>query len=94
MLAKWLATRSEIFIFDEPTRGIDVGAKQEIYHLLNELSLTGKSIIMISSEMPELMGMADRILVMRDGAIQGQIEREAFSQEKIFKLASGNRGLQ
>ncbi len=94
VLAKWLATRSEIFIFDEPTRGIDVGAKQEIYHLLNELSLTGKSIIMISSEMPELMGMADRILVMRDGAIQGQIEREEFSQEKIFKLASGNRGLQ
>lgn len=94
VLAKWLATSSEVFIFDEPTRGIDVGAKQEIYNLLNELSQSGRSIIMISSEMPELMGMADRILVMRDGAIQGEIDRNEFSQEKIFMLASGNRGMQ
>lgn len=89
VLAKWLATNSEILIFDEPTRGIDVGAKQEIYQLLNQFAEQGKSIIMISSEMPELIGMSDRILVMSNGKIQGILEREEFSQERILMMASG-----
>ncbi len=89
VLAKWLGTRSNILIFDEPTRGIDVGAKQEIYNLLNEFVEEGKSIIMISSEMPELMGMSDRILVMRNGSVAGLLAKEEFSQERTLILASG-----
>jgi len=89
VLAKWLGTHSGILIFDEPTRGIDVGAKQEIYNLLNQFVAEGKSIIMISSEMPELMGMSDRILVMRNGVVAGTLEKGDFSQEKILMLASG-----
>ena len=89
VLAKWLATQSEILIFDEPTRGIDVGAKQEIYNLMNELTKQGKSIIMISSEMPELIGMSDRILVMYEGRIAGELKRDEFDQELILKIGSG-----
>jgi ribose transport system ATP-binding protein len=89
VVAKWLGTRSGILIFDEPTRGIDVGAKREIYNLLNRFVEEGKSIIMISSEMPELMGMSDRILVMRNGAIAGSLEKAEFSQERTLMLASG-----
>lgn len=89
VLAKWLATQSDILIFDEPTRGIDVGAKQEIYNLMNELTVQGKSIIMISSEMPELIGMSDRILVMHNGRIAGELKRSEFDQEQILKIASG-----
>ena len=87
VLAKWLATSSDIFIFDEPTRGIDVGAKAEIYQLMRKLSEEGKSIIMISSEMQELMGMCDRIMVMQDGRFTGELMREMFSQERILELA-------
>ena len=89
VLAKWLGTQSNILIFDEPTRGIDVGAKREIYNLLNQFVDEGKSIIMISSEMPELMGMSDRILVMRNGSIAGALEKNEFSQERTLVLASG-----
>ncbi len=89
VLAKWLGTKCDILIFDEPTRGIDVGAKQEIYHLLTKFADEGKSIIMISSEMPELIGMSDRILVMRNGSIAGVLEKEEFSQERTLMLASG-----
>lgn len=89
VLAKWLATKCGILIFDEPTRGIDVGAKQEIYQLLKKLAESGKSIIMISSEMPELIGMSDRILVMRNGAIAGELAKSDFSQEQILMMASG-----
>jgi ribose transport system ATP-binding protein len=88
VLAKWLATLSEILILDEPTRGIDVGAKSEIYQLMRNLAETGKSIIMISSEMPELIGMCDRILVMRNGHIAGELFRNEFSQERILELAA------
>ena len=87
VLAKWLATSPEILFLDEPTRGIDVGAKSEIYHLMRGLADSGKSIIMISSEMPELIGMCDRILVMKDGRINGELERNQFSQEKVLELA-------
>jgi ribose transport system ATP-binding protein len=88
VLAKWLATLSDILILDEPTRGIDVGAKSEIYNLIRVLAENGKSIIMISSEMPELIGMCDRILVMKGGRITGELSRSEFSQERILELAA------
>jgi ABC-type sugar transport system ATPase subunit len=88
VLAKWLARNCEVLIFDEPTRGIDVGAKYEIYLLMNELAAQGKAIIMISSEMPEVLGMADRILVMHDGRITGEITDVArATQEQMMQLA-------
>lgn len=88
VLAKWLLTEPEIIIFDEPTRGIDVGAKSEIYNLINDLVLQGKSTIIISSEMPELIGISDRIIVMSQGRIKGELSRENFSQEVIMQLAA------
>ena len=88
VLAKWLTTQCEVLIFDEPTRGIDVGAKAEIYRLLRTLTASGTSVIMISSEMPELIGMADRIVVMRSGRISGSLERSEFDQQRILALAS------
>jgi ribose transport system ATP-binding protein len=89
VLAKWLATKSKVLIFDEPTRGIDVGAKQEIYRLMRSLSAEGKGIIMISSEMPELLGLSDRIIVLCEGRIVGELGREEATQDKILDLASG-----
>jgi ribose transport system ATP-binding protein len=89
VLAKWLATKCDILIFDEPTRGIDVGTKQEIYSLMRDLTRQGKSLIMISSEMPELIGMSDRILIMHEGRVNGVIGQDSFSQEKILEIASG-----
>ena len=88
VLAKWLLDEPEIIIFDEPTRGIDVGAKRDIYLLIGELARKGKAIIVISSEMPEVMGISDRILVMNEGRISGELRREEFSQEKIMHYAS------
>ncbi len=88
VLAKWLLVDSDIIIFDEPTRGIDVGAKQEIYALINALAEAGKVIILISSEMPELIGMSDRILVMAEGRITGELETAEATQEKIMHLSS------
>ncbi len=87
-MSKWLASDAEILIFDEPTRGIDVGAKQEIYFLMNELAESGKAILMISSEMEELMGMSDRIVVLYEGRQTGEISKENFSQEGIMAKAS------
>jgi len=86
VVAKWLMQDSEILILDEPTRGIDVGAKTEIYKLINSLVKSGKSVIMISSELPEILGMSDRILVMHRGEIVGMLNREEASQEKILRL--------
>ena len=91
ILAKWLAAESELLIFDEPTRGIDVGAKQEIYTLINQLVEQGKAILMISSEMEELMGMSDRIVILAEGSVSGEIPREEFNQELIMQLASKER---
>ena len=88
VLAKLLATESDILIIDEPTRGIDVGAKQEIYKLMRELTEQGKSIIMITSEMAELIGMSDRIIVMREGRINKELMPDEFSQETILRFAS------
>jgi ABC-type sugar transport system ATPase subunit len=87
VVAKWLNAESDIIIVDEPTRGIDVMAKTEIYKLMNKMVESGKSIIMISSEMPELIGMCDRIYVMHEGRIKGELQREQFSQEKIMQTA-------
>lgn len=87
-VAKWLASESKILILDEPTRGIDVGAKQEIYELINRLTKEGLGIIMISSEMEEIMGMSDRMCVMAEGKIVGELKREEFSQDIILKYAS------
>ena len=88
VLAKWLARDCDILIFDEPTRGIDVGAKSEIYRLMNQLAAEGKSIVMISSEMPELLRMSDRILVMCEGVKTGELDIGEATQEKIMALAA------
>ena len=89
VLAKTLAANPDVIIFDEPTKGIDVGAKQEIYNLMNELVAEGKAIIMVSSDMEEILGMSDRIIVLYEGLVSGEITREAFSQEQVLSLASG-----
>ncbi len=89
ILAKWLMLSPEVLIIDEPTRGIDVGAKKEIYELLNELKASGKAIIMISSDLPEVLGISDRIMVMSEGRISGELNRDEANQESIMKLAVG-----
>lgn len=92
ILAKWLAADSELLIFDEPTRGIDIGAKQEIYTLINHLVEQGKTVLMISSEMEELMGMSDRILILAEGNMTGELNKSEFDQERIMQLASIEKG--
>lgn len=89
VLAKWIGTAPRIIIFDEPTRGIDVGAKREIYQLMNELTERGVSIIMISSELPEVIGMSDRVMVVHEGRIAGHLTGEDMTEEKIMTLATG-----
>lgn len=89
VIAKTLAANSRIIIFDEPTRGIDVEAKQEIYKLMNQLADSGKAIIMVSSDMPELLGMSDRIVVITEGRKAGEIEKTEFNQNYILDIASG-----
>jgi ribose transport system ATP-binding protein len=88
VVAKWLIKNCDILIFDEPTRGIDVGAKSEIYHLMGDLAKEGKAIIMISSEMPELLRMSDRLIVMCEGRVTGELPIEEAEQEKIMTLAT------
>ena len=90
VLAKWLICNPQILIADEPTRGIDVGAKREIYELMNKFASNGKGIIMISSELPELIGICDRIYVVSEGHIAGMLSRSEFSQEAIMQLAVSN----
>ena len=89
VLAKWMLSKAKIFIFDEPTRGIDVGAKVEVYNLMNALVKEGAAIIMISSDLPEVIGMSDRVAVMCRGEITGELTKEEVSQEKILYLAAG-----
>lgn len=91
VFAKWLMAGPKIFILDEPTRGIDVGAKYEIYKLMNELVQDGMTIIMISSELPELLGTCDRIYVLCEGKLTGEVAKEDFSQEKIMNCATGGK---
>ena len=92
VLAKWLASQSKILIFDEPTRGIDVGAKVEVYNLMNNLVENGVAVVMVSSEMPELLGMSDRILVMHEGRIAAELSRQEATQEKVLAAAMGADG--
>jgi ABC-type sugar transport system ATPase subunit len=89
VLAKWLASNPKVLIMDEPTRGIDVGAKAEVHALMSKLAQTGIGIIMISSELPEILGMSDRILVMSEGRVAAILDREEATQEKIMAYASG-----
>jgi ribose transport system ATP-binding protein len=89
VLAKWLASQSKVLIFDEPTRGIDVGAKVEVYNLMNNLVENGVAVVMVSSEMPELLGMSDRILVMHEGRIAAELSRQEATQEKVLAAAMG-----
>lgn len=89
VIGKWLNTQANIFIFDEPTRGIDVGAKVEVYNVINELVSKGAAVIMISSELPEILGMSDRIIVMHEGKVTGEFSIQNANQENIMKAASG-----
>jgi rhamnose transport system ATP-binding protein len=89
-LGRWLATEPTVLILDEPTQGVDVGAKSEIHALLCDLAEQGLAILMISSELPEILGMSDRIAVMHAGAIAGVLERSEATQEKILALALGS----
>ena len=92
LLAKWLFAEPEVLILDEPTRGIDVGSKYEIYCIMNDMVAQGKSVVMISSEMPELLGMCDRIYVMNEGRIVGELEAQAATQERIMSLILNTKG--
>ena len=92
-LACALAAEAEVLILDEPTRGIDVGAKFEIYKLMTEVAQAGKAVVMVSSELPELIGMCDRIYVMNQGHIAGELKREEFSQEAIMVYATGTHSI-
>ena len=91
LVARWLLLDPDILIVDEPTRGIDVGAKRDIYELMNELTANGVSIIMVSSELPEILGMSDRIMVIHEGRIAGELLHEEANQEKIMALATGGQ---
>jgi ABC-type sugar transport system ATPase subunit len=91
LVAMWMGIRPEVIIFDEPTRGVDVGARVEIYHKLREFASAGTGIIMISSDLPELIGMCDRILVMHQGEIKGELLPEEYSEELILSFATGIR---
>jgi rhamnose transport system ATP-binding protein len=91
-LSRWLVTRPSVLILDEPTQGIDVGAKSEIHALMSELAGQGVAILMISSELPEVLGMSDRIAVMRGGTIVQTMARAEATQEKILGLALGHEG--
>lgn len=89
VLAKWILTNPKILILDEPTRGVDIGAKKEIYNIINELAANGVAVIMVSSELPEVLGMSDQIMVIREGEVRGIISHEEANQEKVMTLATG-----
>ena len=88
-LAKWIAADCKCMVFDEPTRGVDVGAKAEIYRTINQLAESGVAIIMISSEMPEVIGMCDRVIIMRNGMIRGEIPKEEMTEHELIKYSMG-----
>ena len=89
VLAKWLATEPKVLIVDEPTRGIDVGTKAEVHRMLSELAGRGVAVLMISSELPEVLGMADRVLVMHEGRLTGELSRAEADEEAVMRLATG-----
>jgi ribose transport system ATP-binding protein len=92
LLARLLETEPKVLILDEPTRGVDIGAKSDIYKLIDQLAASGAAVLMISSELPEIIGLADRVLVMRDGTIAGSLARGEISQEAIIEIATGQDG--
>lgn len=94
VLSKWLFTGPDVLILDEPTRGIDVGAKYDIYTIINSLADSGKGVVVISSEMPELIGICDRIVVMHEGAFVGEVAGEGATQENIMRAIMRNKGKQ
>ncbi|OPZ61803.1 MAG: Ribose import ATP-binding protein RbsA [Firmicutes bacterium ADurb.Bin506] len=87
-IAKWLMTRPRILMLDEPTRGIDVGTKYQVYELMDRLAASGMAIVMVSSELPEILGMSDRVLVMHEGAVAGIVGADEASPERIMSLAA------
>ena len=89
VLGKWLATKPKVLILDEPTRGIDIGAKSDIYRLISDLAKTGVAVMMISSEMEEIVGISDRVIVMREGQIAGELQRGEINEEAVLALAIG-----
>jgi rhamnose transport system ATP-binding protein len=89
-VARWLATKPRFIILDEPTQGVDVGAKSEIYNLMSELAQQGLAILMISSDLPEIFGMSDRIIVMHGGSVAGEMDRAAATPEHVLELALGH----
>ncbi len=89
VIAKWLLTRPKVLFLDEPTRGIDVGAKVEIYNIMNDLVDQGVCVVMISSELPEVLGMSDRILVIHEGRLTGSLPREQASEQRVMYHATG-----
>jgi ribose transport system ATP-binding protein len=89
VLAKWLSRQPKLLILDEPTRGIDVGAKTEIYALMDKLAQEGMAVLMISSDLEEILGMSDRVLVMHEGNLAGELSRSEMSEEAIMRLATG-----
>jgi ribose transport system ATP-binding protein len=93
IIARWLATKCRLLIFDEPTRGVDVGAKSEIYELMRTLTAQGVGIIMVSSDLPEILRMSDRILVMAEGRLTGELLRNEANQEKIMALMLGGKSI-
>ena len=89
LISRWVAIGPRILILDEPTRGVDVGAKSEIYRIMNDMARKGVAILMISSELPEVVGMSDRVYVMREGSIAGELDGKSITQENIMTLATG-----
>ena len=89
MLSRWIMTEADVFLLEEPTRGVDVGAKAEIYQIMDELTKQGKSIILISTDLPEVIGMSDRVVIMREGYTVLEIDKSEMNQEKILAYASG-----
>ena len=94
MLAKWLETKPRILIFDEPTRGVDVGAKAEVHNIIRDLAKQGVAVLVISSDLPEVMALADRVLVMREGRQAGILDIAEATQEKVIRLAAGSASAQ
>ena len=90
-VARWLATEPSLLILDEPTQGIDIGAKAEIHRLMGDLAARGMAILLISSELPEILGMSDRVVVMRGGAIEGELGRGEATQERVLSWALGHK---
>ena len=90
VLAKWLLTNPRVLFLDEPTRGIDVGAKQEIYAQINRLAREGMALVLVSSELPEVLGLSDRVLVLHEGRITGEFKRAEATPEKVMACATGH----